>query len=51
METNPCNNPINIGFSVPSKVRRRTRSENTIINVNGVKVGGAGIVVIAGPCG
>jgi 3-deoxy-7-phosphoheptulonate synthase len=50
METNPCNNPVNIGFSVPSKVRRRTRSENTIINVNGVKVGGAVIVVIAGPC-
>jgi 3-deoxy-7-phosphoheptulonate synthase len=50
METNPCNNPVKVGFSIPSKVSRRTQPENTIVNVNGVKVGGADVVVIAGPC-
>jgi 3-deoxy-7-phosphoheptulonate synthase len=50
METNPCSNPVKVGFSVPSKASRHTQPENTIVNVNGVKVGGAEVVVIAGPC-
>ncbi len=32
------------------KVNRKIKSEDTIIDVNGVKIGGKEIVVIAGPC-
>jgi 3-deoxy-7-phosphoheptulonate synthase len=50
METNSCNIPVNFGFSVPTKVSRTTKPENTIVNIKGVEVGGSEIVVIAGPC-
>jgi 3-deoxy-7-phosphoheptulonate synthase len=50
METNPCKNPSNVGFSIPSKVSRTSRQENTLVNVSGVQLGGTGIVIIAGPC-
>ena len=50
METNPCNNHVNGGSSIPSRVSRKTNSDNTIVNINGVKVGGSDIVIIAGPC-
>lgn len=50
METNPCNDSTNVGFSVPAKVGRTTKSDATIVNINGVEVGGSEIVVIAGPC-
>lgn len=50
MDTNPCNNHINGESSIPSRVSRKTKPEDTIVNVNGVKVGGSDIVVIAGPC-
>ena len=32
------------------KVNRKIKSENTIINVNGIQIGGKEITVIAGPC-
>jgi len=50
METNPCDKPVNKGSSVPSKVSRKIKPEDTIVNINGIKVGGSDIVVIAGPC-
>lgn len=50
METNPCNKPVNGGSSIPSRVSRNSKPDDTIVNVNGVKVGGSDIVVIAGPC-
>jgi 3-deoxy-7-phosphoheptulonate synthase len=50
METNPCNETVYHGFSVPAKVSRTTKSDDTIVNINGVEVGGSGIVIIAGPC-
>jgi len=50
METNPCNKPVNGGSSIPSRVSRKSHTDDTIVNVNGVSVGGSGIVVIAGPC-
>jgi 3-deoxy-7-phosphoheptulonate synthase len=50
METNTCNNPVNVGFSIPSKVSRKTQSDATFVNICGVQVGGSEIVVIAGPC-
>jgi 3-deoxy-7-phosphoheptulonate synthase len=50
METNPCNSRVNGGSSIPSRVSRKTKPDDTIVNVNGVKVGGSEIVIIAGPC-
>jgi 3-deoxy-7-phosphoheptulonate synthase len=50
MEKNLCKNPENSGFTIPSKVSRTTKPGATIVNVNGVQVGGSEIVIIAGPC-
>jgi 3-deoxy-7-phosphoheptulonate synthase len=50
METNPCNNHVNGGSSIPSKVSRKTKPDNTIVKIKGVEVGGSEIVIIAGPC-
>ncbi len=49
METT-CNRPFDINFHVPSRVSLKKEQETTIVNVNGVMVGGSEIVVIAGPC-
>jgi 3-deoxy-7-phosphoheptulonate synthase len=50
METNPCNKPINGDSSIPSRVSRKSKPDDTIVKVNGVEVGGSEIVIIAGPC-
>lgn len=50
METNPCNNHVDGGSSIPSKASRKTKPDDTIVNINGVGVGGSEIVIIAGPC-
>ena len=50
MEINPCNKPINGETSIPSRVSRKTKPDDTIVNVNVVMVGGSEIVIIAGPC-
>lgn len=50
METNPCNNTANVGFSIPSKVSRNTKPDDTLVNICGVQVGCSEVVVIAGPC-
>jgi 3-deoxy-7-phosphoheptulonate synthase len=50
METNPCNNPTNTGFTVPVRVSRESRPDGTIVSINGVEVGGIEVVVISGPC-
>lgn len=50
METNPCNIPVKVGFTVPMRVSRKTKPETTIVNVGGVEFGGTGVVIIAGPC-
>ncbi len=50
METIKCSTPVDVGFSAPSKVSRRNNPDNTIVNVNGIHVGGSEIVIIAGPC-
>ena len=50
METNPCNNPANTGFTVPIRVCRESSPDGTIVSINGVEVGGTEVVVIAGPC-
>jgi 3-deoxy-7-phosphoheptulonate synthase len=50
METNPCNKPTNGESSIPSRVSRNSKPGNTIVEIDGVKVGGSEIVIIAGPC-
>lgn len=50
IETNPCNKPVNGGSTVPSRMSRQTKPDDTIVNINGVQVGGSEIVIIAGPC-
>jgi 3-deoxy-7-phosphoheptulonate synthase len=50
METNPCNIPVDVGFSVPARVGRRSHAEDTIVRISGIPIGGSDIVVIAGPC-
>jgi 3-deoxy-7-phosphoheptulonate synthase len=50
METNPCNNHVNGSSAIPSMVSRKTKQDNTVVNISGVQVGGSDIVIIAGPC-
>jgi 3-deoxy-7-phosphoheptulonate synthase len=50
METISCNIPTDIKFEVPVLVNIQNKSETTIVDVNGVKIGGSEIVIIAGPC-
>jgi 3-deoxy-7-phosphoheptulonate synthase len=50
MESNPCNKPVNNESSIPSRVSRKTKPDDTIVIVNEVSVGGSDIVIIAGPC-
>jgi len=50
METNPCNTPANVGFSISSKVSRTIKPDATLVDIKGVMVGGSEIIVIAGPC-
>ena len=50
METDPCNKPINGESSIPSRVSRNSKADNTIVKLDGVNVGGSEVVIIAGPC-
>ncbi len=50
METNLCYTPVNLKSSVLSRLSPKSRSDDMIVNVNGIEVGGSEIVVIAGPC-
>lgn len=50
METISCNIPIDVKVKVPSLVGLDNKQETTIVNVNGVKIGGSEVIIIAGPC-
>jgi 3-deoxy-7-phosphoheptulonate synthase len=50
MEAYPFINQSVSGVSVPPKVSRNSKPEATIVEVSGVRFGGHGIVIIAGPC-
>jgi 3-deoxy-7-phosphoheptulonate synthase len=51
METNPCDKPVNARSPIQSKVSRYTKPDDTIVNVNGINIGGGSdIAIIAGPC-
>ena len=50
METHKGDNPSKYGRSAPNLVNRQTNTIDTVINVNGIEIGGEEIVIIAGPC-
>jgi 3-deoxy-7-phosphoheptulonate synthase len=50
METHKGDNPSKYGRSTPNLVNRQNKTQNTVINVNGIEIGGNEIVIIAGPC-
>jgi 3-deoxy-7-phosphoheptulonate synthase len=50
METHKGDHPGKYGRSVPNLVNRQTSEKDTLINVNGIEIGGNEIVIIAGPC-
>ncbi len=51
METVTCSvPPPDVEFTVPSRVDRKSRQNETIVNVRGVRIGGREIIIIAGPC-
>lgn len=50
MENGACNYPINAGFQVPEKVRRKPGQNSTKVNIGQAEVGSSQIIVIAGPC-
>ena len=50
IETNPGNDATYVAFTVPARVSRTTKPDTTLVNINGVEVGGSNVVVIAGPC-
>ena len=35
---------------VPDLVSRKSKSENTIVEVNGIPIGGKEVIIMAGPC-
>ncbi len=50
METDSCSIDFKIDHNDPELVSRASRPEGTIVNVNGIEIGGKAIVVMAGPC-
>jgi len=50
METILCNKFEDVKITAPKQVSRKENQETTIVNVNGVKVGGKEVVIFAGPC-
>jgi 3-deoxy-7-phosphoheptulonate synthase len=50
MGTDTCSIETTIKSNDPDLVRRSAKPEGTIVDVNGVKIGGKEIVIMAGPC-
>ena len=50
METDSCSIETLIKSDDPELVRRSSRPEGTIVDVNGIRIGGKEIVIMAGPC-
>ncbi len=50
METDSCSIETLIKTDDPELVRRSARPEGTIVDVNGIRIGGKEIVIMAGPC-
>ena len=50
MGTDSCNIETTEGHNDPELVSRSAVPEGTIVNINGVEIGGEAVVVMAGPC-
>lgn len=50
MDTISCNNPSDVKIKIPSLVGLKKNQKTTIVDVNGVEIGGLEVVIIAGPC-
>ena len=50
MGTDACDIDMSIKTDDPDLVSRSSRPEGTIVDVNGVRIGGKEIVIMAGPC-
>jgi 3-deoxy-7-phosphoheptulonate synthase len=50
MKTDKGDNPGKYGSSATGPVNRKSNGKDTLINVNGLEIGGTEIVIIAGPC-
>lgn len=50
METDSCSIETLIKTDDPELVKRSSRPEGTIVDVNGIRIGGKEIVIMAGPC-
>ena len=51
MELKKFNDPLlSCGFSVPVRVSRKSKPDETIVNVKGIEIGSSSVVIIAGPC-
>ena len=50
MGTDACTIDMSIKTNAPDLVSRSSRPEGTIVNVNGILIGGREIVIMAGPC-
>ena len=50
METDSCCIDITTRSNDPDLVSRSSKPEGTIVDVNGIKIGGREIVIMAGPC-
>ena len=50
METDSCSIDTTVKTDDPELVRRSSRPEGTIVDVNGIRIGGKEIVIMAGPC-
>ena len=50
MDTHKGDNSNKYRRSTPNLVNRQTSAKDTVINVNGIEIGGNEVVIIAGPC-
>lgn len=50
MGTEGCTIDMSIKKDDPDLVRRSSKPEGTIVDVNGIRIGGSEIVIMAGPC-
>jgi 3-deoxy-7-phosphoheptulonate synthase len=50
MQSDQLNDTENIGCSVPIKGERKMKNVARHVEINGIRVGGSDIVIIAGPC-
>jgi len=50
MGTISCNKLDDVKITIPKQVSKKENQKTTIVNVNGIEVGGKEVVIFAGPC-